>query len=677
MKCYVIYIFFIISLSFSYSQTSNNSSIKDSIEAFIYKSKQSDLFSNNERLDFALKAKQLAKDSDFLSAEVQSNLSVSNIYWEMGLEKDFKKINRENLDLSNKINDTLSLANTHYNLGEFFRLKVRLSDSAYYHYHNAEKLFKKLDDNFNTAQTLLRIAVIQKNEKDFIGSEVTSVEAISQLDLLKDTDKINEVKSYIYNNLGLVFGQMEQFDESIIYYKKALELKKNLAGNNTLTIYRTINNLALSYNNSENFELAIKNYKLILDDKETMSKNPNFYALVLDNYANSLYLSKKNDKRLPHLYLKALNICDSLGDSASNYNSIIINQHLAQYYNDKNKKDSARYYAYRAKDISENYHNDDLLKSLLLLSKIEDDSIAVNYYDEYIQLNDSLVKNERNIRNKFARIRFETKEIEKKNIQITREKMWLIIISIILMITALLIYIIISQRSKNSELRFVQKQQETNEEIYNLMLSQQEKIDHARTLEKKHISQELHDGVLGRLFGTRLSLDSLNMGTTKEAIQTRSRYIQDLKNIEEDIRKVSHELNTDFISGSGFLDIIKTLLETQTQAYELDYTLDYNDSINWDDLSNKNKIHIYRIIQESIHNIYKHANATLLKIGFELKKNVICLTISDNGSGFDVNKAKTGIGLKNINARVKEVNGEIIITSEKDIGTTVKINVPI
>ena len=162
--------------------------------------------------------------------------------------------------------------------------------------------------------------------------------------------------------------------------------------------------------------------------------------------------------------------------------------------------------------------------------------------------------------------RFETKEIEQKNIQIAREKMWLIIISIILLVTAILIYIIITQRAKNNELQFVQKQQAANEEIYNLMLSQQERIEEARTLEKKHISQELHDGVLGRLFGTRLSLDSFNMSSSEEAIKTRSRYIQDLKKIEEDIRKVSHELNTDFISGSGFLDIIKTLLETQTHS---------------------------------------------------------------------------------------------------------------
>ena len=77
-----------------------------------------------------------------------------------------------------------------------------------------------------------------------------------------------------------------------------------------------------------------------------------------------------------------------------------------------------------------------------------------------------------------------------------------------------MIYIILAQRAKNKELKFAKQQQETNEEIYNLMLSQQDKVDEARALEKKRISEELHDGILGRLFGTRLSLDSLNMANS-------------------------------------------------------------------------------------------------------------------------------------------------------------------
>ena len=358
------------------------------------------------------------------------------------------------------------------------------------------------------------------------------------------------------------------------------------------------------------------------------------------------------------------------------YNSIIINQHLAEYYNDKNNKDLAKYYAYKAKDISKQYHNDDLLKSLLLLSKIEEGNMSAKYLKEYVKLNDSLQKNERAIRNKFARIRFETQQIEQDNIRIAKERMWLLIISVVLIISSFLLYLVITQRNKNKELKFVQKQQETNEEIYNLMLSQNESIEEARALEKKRISEELHDGVLGRLFGTRLSLDSLNMSNSVDAIKTRGQYIDELKTIEQDIRKVSHELNTDFVSGSGFIDIIKTLLETQTLAYKLECKLKHDDAIHWDEVSNKHKIHIYRIIQESLHNIYKHANATQIDISFKLKNSVICLIIKDDGSGYDVNKTKPGIGLKNMTSRINDINGSINIISGKDVGTTVTIEAP-
>ena len=578
--------------------------------------------------------------------------------------------------LNSKVKDSSVIANAHFNIGEIYRKTTLLSDSAYFHYHEAEKIYKNLNDKLRTAMALYGISVIQNNEKDFTGSEVTAIEGITLLESLEQTEDVKKYKAFIYNNLGLTFGEMEQYDESISYYEKALEIKENLKGDNYVTIIISRNNLGLSYKKSGQYQEAVEIFKGLLEDGNLAKRLPGRYAIVLDNYANALYLSKKIDQ-IPYLYFKALKICDSLGDAPSRYNSIIINRHLAEYYNDKKLKDSAKYYAYMAKNIAKEFSNDEYLESILLLSKVEEGSISAKYLKDYIKLSDSLQKVERQTRNKFARIRFETKQIEQKNIKIAREKMWLTIVSIILLITALLVYIIISQRSKNKELKFVQQQQEANEEIYNLMLTQQEKIEEARTLEKKNISQELHDGVLGRLFGTRLSLDSLNMANSVEAIKTREKYIQDLKTIEEDIRKVSHELNTDFISGSGFLDIVKTLLQTQTRAYNLDYKFNYDDSINWEDLSNKNKIHIYRIIQESIHNIYKHANASLIKIGIQLKNNVILLTIEDNGSGFDVNKAKAGIGLKNMTSRVKEIGGELTITSEKDIGTTVKIKVPI
>ena len=575
--------------------------------------------------------------------------------------------------LKSNTKDSLTIANANFTIGEHYRYSY-LADSSYYYYHKAEKYYEKLGEKLQLARTLYGIAVIQKNEKDLTGSELTSIRAIALLETLVETNEVRKYKSFIFNNLGLVLDQLGQQEESIEYYKKSLELKRNLKGNNANTIDNSVNNLALSYKNAGNYNLSIKTYQELLANENLKNVRPDFYALVLNNYAHTLYLSEQHEE-LPDLYFEALKITDSVNPNG--YNSIIINQHLAEYFFNSGNKDSAKYYAYRAKEISEEYHNDDLLKSLFLLSTIEEGEESAKHLKAYIKLNDSLQKSERAIRNKFARIRFETNQIEQENIKITKERFWLFIISVIVILSSFLLYLVITQRIKNKELQFIQKQQETNEEIYNLMLSQNESIEEARTMEKKRISEELHDGVLGRLFGTRLSLDSLNMSNSDEAIKTRSQYIDKLKTIEDDIRKVSHELNTDFVSGSGFIDIIKTLIETQAIAYQLDFKLEHNDDINWDSVSNKKKIHIYRIIQETLHNIYKHAQASQVKISFQLKNNVICLMIEDDGSGFDVNKAKSGIGLKNMNSRIKEINGSLQITSQIEVGTTVNIEVPI
>ncbi len=576
--------------------------------------------------------------------------------------------------LNRTVKDSSLIAKANYNIAELYRKSTPLTDSAYFYYRNAEKLYRKLNDKFNTAKVLYGIAVIQKNEKDFIGSEVTSIEAISLLESLEKSNNVRQYISYVYNNLGIVFDELERYDESVNYYNKSLDLKKGLKGDFKKSIDNTLNNLADSYKRAGKYSRAIDYYTKLLKEKSLKNDRPDIYALILDNYAHALYLIGDLEQ-IPELYLKALKISDSI--DYKGYNSIIINQHLADYYNSFRNKDSAKFYAYRAKDIAEKYHNDDLLKSLFLLSKIEEGDIAANHLREYVKLSDSLQKNERAIRNKFARIRFETKQIEQENARIAKERLWLLVISVVMVISFFLLYLVITQRNRNKELKFIQKQQETNEEIYNLMLSQNESIEEARTMEKRRISEELHDGVLGRLFGTRLSLDSLNMNNTPDAIRTRGQYIDELKIIEQDIRKVSHELNTDFVSGSGFIDIIKTFLETQTLTYELNYKLEHDDSIHWDDVSNKSKIHIYRIIQETLHNIHKHANATLVNISFKLKNNVICLKMTDDGSGFDVSKAKSGIGLKNMNSRINDIKGSLDIISKKDVGTTVTIEAPI
>jgi signal transduction histidine kinase len=583
-------------------------------------------------------------------------------------------LNHENLKLANKLQDSFAIANITNVLGWFHKQKAQI-DSSYYYYYSTFKVFKALKEDKREAEALYYMADIQFSQRDYIGCEQNAVASIRLFQKLPETEETLDYLWGLHNLIAIASDELGLYDKAIEYHAKALSYSDKISDNFIYTLYSN-SNLALIYKELKQYNKAIKIYEDLFQNKEILLKEPKNYALILGDFAFVKHLSKNyktND--IKKMFSEAYKISDSLQDP----NSIMpISLNAAEFYNDIKNKDSALLFANRAYTLGlETKINDVILQSLILKSTIEDDKKSKIYLEEYINLSDSLQNKERSIRNKFARIEFETDQIVERNKQISKERLWLLILSIGLIFTLLLLYIIITQRSKNKELRFNQQQQETNEEIYNLMLSQQDNIDEARVAEKKRISEEIHDGILGRLFGIRLNLESLNMSTKPEATEAREKYLGDLKEIEQDIRKVSHELNTDFVSGSNYISIIKTLLETQTKAYKLKYVLRNDDNIDWDGITNKTKIHYYRIIQETLQNIYKHANATEIHISFNQKNNVICLAISDNGSGFDVSKVRKGIGLKNINSRVKEINGELDIKSNRDSGTEITIKAPI
>lgn len=113
-------------------------------------------------------------------------------------------------------------------------------------------------------------------------------------------------------------------------------------------------------------------------------------------------------------------------------------------------------------------------------------------------------------------------------------------------------------------------------------------------------------------------------------------------------------------------------------AYKIAYSFIGDDSINWDALDNTVKIHLYRILQETMQNAYKHAQATKVVISYKKEDTNLVFNITDDGEGFDLYKSKKGIGLKNIEDRVQEIKGgKLLITSQKQKGTDITIIVPI
>src|SRR5690606_40955523 len=215
---------------------------------------------------------------------------------------------------------------------------------------------------------------------------------------------------------------------------------------------------------------ALQPYENIFKNKELFDLEHTFYALVLDNVSFTRFLmgNKKYDD-LERMFKKAYKISDSLRDPITKLATTI---DMAKFYQAQNNFESALRYANETYQLAKQTNeNNMLLESLMILAELNPDGEGKKYLNEHIRLSDSLLQHERGIRNKFARVQFETDQIEQENERIATQRFWLLIVSIVLLLTLFLLYIIITQRVKNKELQFEKEQRQTNEEIYNLMLS--------------------------------------------------------------------------------------------------------------------------------------------------------------------------------------------------------------
>jgi signal transduction histidine kinase len=317
------------------------------------------------------------------------------------------------------------------------------------------------------------------------------------------------------------------------------------------------------------------------------------------------------------------------------------------------------------------------MESLKLLAELDPDN-ANAYNSEYISVSDSLLQEERRIRNKFDRIRFETEETQSRNEQLARQRLIWIGITVGLALLAIALSIIVIQRIKNQRLRFQQQQQEANQEIFNLMLAQKQKVEEGKQSEQKRISEELHDGILGEMNGVRMILLGLNKKGDEAAIALREQAIEKLKEVQEEIRSISHELNdTSYEKFNNFINSIDDLLKNICGPAGIAYHFTYDQDLDWDLLEGFTKINLYRVLQESLQNCIKHSGATAVYVAFEVEGSHMVITIQDNGKGFDLSRGKKGIGHKNIESRVKKINGKWHLRSAPGIGTTVLLEIPL
>ena len=210
------------------------------------------------------------------------------------------------------------------------------------------------------------------------------------------------------------------------------------------------------------------------------------------------------------------------------------------------------------------------------------------------------------------------------------------------------------------------------------MLTQKGKEDDVRQTEKKRIALELHDGIMNKLSSTRLNLSILSNKTDADTIKKCLTYVNDIYQIETDIRAVSHDLNQDvFQKEHSFINMLEDFVTEINKISKTRFKLELDHTIDWNTISSKLKMHLYRIIQEASHNINKYAQAKKAMINFVLDEDNICMSVTDDGVGFDTTASANGIGIQNMQIRVKSLNGKFTVNSIAKVSTSINIAIPL
>jgi signal transduction histidine kinase len=199
----------------------------------------------------------------------------------------------------------------------------------------------------------------------------------------------------------------------------------------------------------------------------------------------------------------------------------------------------------------------------------------------------------------------------------------------------------------------------------------------AQEKEQSRIADDLHDNLGSKIATLKLYIQEIKNEKADSA--DKENLLNKLTNLADEtykeVRNIAHDKNTGALINKGLIPSIKTIANEISITEKLQIEV-HNINVN-KRIKNNIEIQVFRVVQELLTNIIKHAEATEVTIQFSEDENMLNVMVEDNGKGFDVNKIKYGLGLTNIEKRLEKIEGDIVIDSAIGNGTTIILNIPL
>jgi signal transduction histidine kinase len=256
----------------------------------------------------------------------------------------------------------------------------------------------------------------------------------------------------------------------------------------------------------------------------------------------------------------------------------------------------------------------------------------------------------------------------------TGERIWLLV-SAEPMLDNLgnIINIIISFSDITEQKRMSEKLVE--QEIHKQKQLTQATID-GQEKERQEIGKELHDNINQHLTTTRLYLEVAKDKSSGEVHEMIRLAHQNLAAIIKEIRQLSQSLVPPTLGDLGLVESVYDICDSLKRAHTFQVDFQHK-HFNEEELPGNLKLMLFRIIQEQVSNIVRHAQANMFQIRLQRDAEYIILTIQDDGKGFDFHNFRKGLGFSNITSRAGLFNGKVEINAAPGKGCMVSVVIPL
>lgn len=543
--------------------------------------------------------------------------------------------------------DTLNLDD--YSIYEQYRIKIAESAAQYGIDHDAPAHYNRLLELKKSCDPQDLKSLFYINDELIYAYFYVSEVPDGFMDLIEVNKKIAkkledpdlEITSYLYSTGYLIHNN--QYNQAKNELWKAREIAKEY--NKTEDIFTVESNLSVVYQRQGLLDSALIFQKKIEKYYSKIKDTTGLYG----NYNNTgqVYKRMENYEKFLEYTLKAQELAP---DNLDLLNLINNKRNLAEayHYNNKYKLSSELFV-----DVLDNI---DTINARQSESKIQELEAKYETAEKEKKIAEQETKNEQN------------------------QKVIIALIATAILISVIGLWFYNNQRKKKllvekeKKLIMAQKDKILKEQelsTIDAMIAGQEK-------ERKEIATELHDDLGSSLTTMKLHFENLK----RQAAQQDNKIYFDrteqlLNDTYEKIRQMSHKRFTGVLASKGLIPSVESLAQKISQSKELDvevihYGLDTT-------LENSLELLIFRIIQELLNNIIKHAQASEAFINLTAYEDHLNIMIEDNGIGMNVVSIKPtdGMGLYSIEKKVENTGGTFEIDSQPGFGTTITIDIPL